>query len=155
VVGVSWEDAQRYASWAGLRLASEAEWEYACRAGTSSRFYTGDTEKDLDQAGWCGKNSGGKLHPVGEKKPNAWELYDMHGNVWEWVEDDYHNSYGGAPADGQAWVDNPRGSARVLRGGCWDSVARNYRSATRRDRWPESRDYFVGFRLSRSVALGP
>jgi len=155
VVGVSWKDAQRYASWAGLRLASEAEWEYACRAGTSSRFYTGDTEKDLDQAGWYGKNSGNQTHPVGEKAPNAWGLYDMHGNVWEWVEDDWHDSYNKAPDDGSAWVDEPRGSDRVVRGGCWSFDARYCRSAVRFLSAPGSRNIDVGFRLSRSVALGP
>jgi formylglycine-generating enzyme required for sulfatase activity len=155
VVGVSWEDAQRYASWAGLRLASEAEWEYACRAGTRSRFYTGDREKDLDQAGWYEKNSGGRTHPVGEKKPNAWGLYDMHGNVWEWVEDDWHDTYKKAPDDGSAWADNPRGSTRVIRGGSWNVDAHSCRSATRDGDWPVLRSNRVGFRLSRSVGLGP
>jgi formylglycine-generating enzyme required for sulfatase activity len=155
VVGVSWEDARRYASWAGLRLASEAEWEYACRAGTSIRFYAGDTEKDLDQAGWYGDNPSGKLHPVGEKTPNVWGLYDMHGNVWEWVEDDWHDSYKGAPDDGSAWIDKRRGSDRVIRGGGWGDGARYCRSAMRGGSGPGDRDDHVGFRLSRSVALGP
>jgi formylglycine-generating enzyme required for sulfatase activity len=156
VVGVDWEDAQLYASWAGLRLPSEAEWEYACRAGTSSRYYTGDTEKNLEQAGWYIENSGGQTHPVGGKTPNAWGLYDMHGNVWEWVEDDWHRSYEGAPADGRVWGDNPRGTRRVLRGGGWGFDARLCRSAVRSGSEPDDhRDYNVGFRLSRSVALGP
>jgi formylglycine-generating enzyme required for sulfatase activity len=155
VVGVSWEEAQRYASWAGLRLASEAQWEYACRAGTRTRFYTGDTEKDLDQAGWYDKNSGGQTHTVGEKAPNAWGLYDMHGNVWEWVEDDWHDSYKKAPDDGSAWIDKPRGSYRVLRGGGWGVVAQGCRSAVRVSYWPDVRVFSLGFRLSRSVALGP
>jgi formylglycine-generating enzyme required for sulfatase activity len=131
VVGVSWEDAQRYAEWAGLRLPTEAEWEYACRAGTQTRYYTGDTEKDLDRAGWYDENSGDKLHPVGEKEPNSFGLYDMHGNVWEWVEDDWHKNYKGAPNDGRAWIDEPRGARRVIRGGGWGNVARLCRSAIR------------------------
>jgi formylglycine-generating enzyme required for sulfatase activity len=154
VVGVSWEEAQGYASWAGVRLASEAEWEYACRAGTRSRFYTGDSEKDLDEAGWLAGNSGDKLHPVGEKKPNAWGLYDMHGNVWEWVEDDWHDDYKGAPNDGSAWIDKSRGSARVIRGGGWVSDAQRCRSASRVYVGPDIRSFDVGFRLSGSVSLG-
>ena len=122
VVGVSWHDAQAFAGWAGLQLPSEAQWEYACRAGTTTEYYTGDSETDLDRAGWYRGNSGGGLHPVGQKEPNAFGLYDMHGNVWEWVEDDWHNSYDGAPADGSPWLDSPRGSDRVLRGGSWYSA---------------------------------
>jgi formylglycine-generating enzyme required for sulfatase activity len=155
VVGVSWEDARRYTSWAGLRLPSEAEWEYACRAGTSTRFYSGDSEKDLDQAGWYSKNSGGQTRPVGEKVPNSYGLYDMHGNVWEWVEDDYHGSYDSAPDDGSAWIDEPRGSNRVVRGGGWSYDAQYCRSAVRDYYRPVNRVLDVGFRLSRSVALGP
>jgi formylglycine-generating enzyme required for sulfatase activity len=147
VVGVSWNDAKRYAEWAGLRLPTEAEWEYACRAGTGTRFYTGDKEEDLDKAGWYHKNSGGQLHPVGEKVPNTFGLYDMHGNVWEWVEDDWHSNYDNAPNDGRAWVNKPRGARRVIRGGSWYYFARYCRS-------PDNRLYFLGFRLSRSVSLG-
>jgi formylglycine-generating enzyme required for sulfatase activity len=110
---------------------------------------------DLDQAGWYEKNSDGKLHPVGEKKPNAWGLYDMHGNAWEWVEDDWHRIYKGAPEDGSAWIDKPRGSYRVLRGGSWFFDARFCRSATRSSYAPDFRSYYVGSRLSRSVAIGP
>jgi hypothetical protein len=132
-----------------------AEWEYACCAGTRSRYYTGDKEEDLDQSGWYSKNSGGRTHPVGEKKPNGWGLYDMHGNVWEWVEDDWHDNYKGAPNNGSAWVDKPRGSYRVIRGGGWRHDAQYCRSATRYDAWPGLRHNYAGFRLSRSVALGP
>jgi len=154
VVGVSWEDAGRYAAWAGLRLPTEGEWEYACRAGTQIRYYTGDKEKDLDRAGWYSKNSGGALHPVGEKEPNDFGLYDMHGNVWEWVEDDWHNNYNDAPNDGCAWIDEPRGSFRALRGGSWSFSAHGCRSAFRIYFEPDDRSIIVGFRLSRSVSLG-
>jgi formylglycine-generating enzyme required for sulfatase activity len=148
VVGVSWEDAERYAEWAGLRLPSEAEWEYACRADTSTRFYTGDKDKDLERAGWYNKNSGGQPHPVGQKEPNSFSLYDMHVNVWEWVEDDWHDDYVDAPDDGSAWIDEPRGAYRMFRGGSWRGSAQGCRSALRRGG-------DVGFRLARSVALGP
>ena len=114
VVGVSWNDARRFAEWAGLRLPSEAEWEYACRAGTGTRYYSGDDEKDLDRIGWYAGNSGGRLHSVGEKEPNDFGLYDMHGNIWEWVGDVWHDNYEGAPTDGSPWVEKPKGSDRVV-----------------------------------------
>ncbi|MBN1655179.1 MAG: SUMF1/EgtB/PvdO family nonheme iron enzyme [Deltaproteobacteria bacterium] len=147
VTEVSWWEAYLYARWLGARLATEAEWEYACRAGTTTRFYTGNTEKDLSRAGWYSKNSNSQTHPVGQKEPNAFGLYDMHGNVWEWVEDDWHDSYEGAPAGGRAWVDRPRGDSRVLRGGSWDSNPDYCRSAARLRYYPDFRVYRVGFRL--------
>ena len=151
---MSWEEAQRYAAWAGLRLPSEAEWEYACRAGSRTRYYTGDTEDDLRRAGWYAENSDSKLHPVGEKEPNAFGLYDMHGNVWEWVEDDWHDNYDTAPNDGRAWIDEPRGAARVVRGGGWINVALSCRASYRADDAPGARGSALGFRLARSVTLG-
>lgn len=96
-------------------------------------------------------NSGEQLHTVGEKEPNAFGLYDMHGNVWEWVEDDRHDNYKGAPKDGRAWVDKRRGSDRVLRGGSWSDYAQICRSANRGNGAPGLRYNFVGFRLARSV----
>ena len=154
-MGVSWEDARAYARWAGLRLPTEAEWEYACRAGTTTRFYTGDEGKDLDRAGWYDGNSGGRLHPVGEKAADAFGLYDMHGKVWEWVADDWYDAYTGAPTNGSAWVNSPRGTHREIRGGVWGGVAGDCRSAARNDRGPGVRSLILGFRLSRSVALVP
>jgi formylglycine-generating enzyme required for sulfatase activity len=147
VVGVSWEDARQYARWAGLNLPSEAQWEYACRAGTQTRYYSGETEEDLNRVGWFKKKWGNKLHPVGEKEPNEFGLHDMHGNVWEWVEDDWHDSYKGAPVDGRAWIDDPRGSGRVFRGGGWDGSAGNCRSAYRGRGEPDYRYDDLGFRL--------
>jgi formylglycine-generating enzyme required for sulfatase activity len=155
VVGVSWEDARVYARWTGLRLPSEAEWEYACRAGTTARFFSGDKEEDLAAVGWYGGNSEYRLHPVGEKTPNGFGLYDMHGNVWEWVEDDWHATYDKAPTNGNAWVDNPRAANRVFRGGSWGLGARFCRSAARIGYAPDDRSSGIGFRLARSVALGP
>ena len=147
VVGVSWHDAKKYAEWAGLELPTEAQWEYACRAGTTTRFHTGNANADLDRAGWYEKNSGGRLHAVGEKEPNAFGLFDMHGNVWEWCEDHYHDSYKDAPSDGTAWVDQGEGSSRVLRGGSWDDSAGFCRSAYRFGGGPGDRILIFGFRL--------
>ncbi len=136
VVGVSWHDANKFAQWANLKLPSEAQWEYACRAGTTTCYYTGDTEKDLDRAGWYDKNSGKRLHPVGEKEPNAWGLYDMHGNVWEWTRSLWGETwnhpefpYPYDPSDGRE--DMSRGAQRVVRGGSLDDIALDCRSAFR------------------------
>ena len=148
VVGVSWHNAQAFAQWAGLQLPSEAQWEYACRAGTYTRYYTGDLEADLDRAGWYGKNSGGKLHPVGGKEPNALGLYDMHGNVFEWCEDHFHINYDEATADANAWVGKKIENAnRVLRGGSWGIAAVHCRAAARVGDRPGGRSISDGFRL--------
>ncbi len=99
---------------------------------------------------WYDKNSSDRTHPVGQKQPNAFGLYDMHGNVWEWCEDDWDNSYANAPSDGSAWVDKPgRASDRVNRGGSWGFSAVSCRSAYRMKDPPTHRSTSVGFRLVR------
>ncbi len=120
----------------GFRLPSEAEWEYACRAGTTTRFYWGDDPgyTVINDYAWSYYNNthyGTK--EVGLKLPNAWGLHDMSGNVWEWCEDDWHDTYTGAPVNGSAWVASPRSTYRVLRGGSWNGVSYygNLRSAYR------------------------
>jgi formylglycine-generating enzyme required for sulfatase activity len=152
---VSWNDVQEFIKklnqrdpGKGYRLPSEAEWEYSCRAGTTTRFYTGNAEADLARAGWYDGNSGSKTHAVGQKTPNAWDLYDMHGNVWEWCQDWYHDSYNGAPVDGRAW-ETPSETFRVLRGGSWGINVRICRSSFRFRYEPDNRnDYFFGFRVA-------
>ncbi|MFH0765001.1 MAG: formylglycine-generating enzyme family protein [Calditrichota bacterium] len=129
-------------------MPTEAEWEYACRAGTTTRFYSGNNDADLAGVGWYDGNSVSKTHPVGQKIPNAWGLYDMHGNVWEWCQDWYHDSYKEAPADGRTW-ETPSGTARVLRGGSWDGYPRNCCSANRFWFDPVTR-HRLGFRVVRS-----
>ncbi|MCP4455682.1 MAG: formylglycine-generating enzyme family protein, partial [Planctomycetes bacterium] len=146
---VSWDDAKVFcerltkmakASGRVFTLPCEAQWEYACRAGSTTRYCFGDDEAKLGEYAWYDKNSKGQTQPVGQKRPNDWGLYDMHGNVWEWVEDDWHDNYRGAPVDGRAWVDNQRGAARVIRGGSWGSGARGCRSAIRGGISPDDRD---------------
>ena len=131
-----------------VRLSTEAEWEYACRAGTKTAFYTGDTEADLDRAGWYGKNSNNTTHPVGQKIPNAWGEYDMHGNVWEWCADWYGDYIAGAATDPQGPT---QGQYRVLRGGSWGDIRGACRSAERYCRSPLCRLYFYGFRVAADV----
>jgi formylglycine-generating enzyme required for sulfatase activity len=160
VINVSWEDAVNYAVWLSrltgerYRLPTEAEWEYAARANTTTAFSFGDDIGKLNEYAWYSDNSEGKTHPVGKKKPNAWGLYDMHGNVWEWVADDWHDNYREAPHDGRAWVDDPRGAYRVMRGGSWDYGAQGCRAAGRFYDRPSYRYDDFGFRLAKSVALG-
>lgn len=133
----------------GYRLPSEAEWEYACRAVTTTNYYSGDSESDLGRAGWYYGNSGRETHPVGQKSPNNWGLYDMHGNVWEWCEDYWHDNYSGAPTNGSAWL-SPSSSSLVLRGGFWVNYDYGCRSANRVNDNPSVRYNNCGFRLVRS-----
>jgi formylglycine-generating enzyme required for sulfatase activity len=153
---VSWNDVQEFIRKLNekegtnkYRLPSEAEWEYACRAGTTTRYSFGDFESKLGDYAWYGDNSGDKTHPVGQKKPNSWGLYDMHGNVREWVQDSWHDDYNGAPADGSAWEGD--GAGRAFHGGCWFSSAWNSRSAIRNHSGPRLRGDFLGFRLLKSL----
>ncbi len=128
------------------RLPTEAQWEYACRAGTDGPY--GGTRM-LDGMGWYDGNSGHQTHPVGQKKPNAWGLFDMHGNVWEWCRDWYTDTL---PGDRVADPSGPNsGSFRVIRGGSWISTAGYCRSAFRNSREPGSRHNFLGFRLALSA----
>jgi len=156
---VSWNDCQDFIeklneldSRHTYRLPSESEWEYACRAGTTTRFYWGNSDSGSVMGDYCwyGSNSSSSTHLVATKLPNAWGLYDMSGNVWEWCEDTYQSSYDGAPTDGSAWVVSGA-SSRVKRGGSWLTHARSCRSALRNDLSADIRYDGLGFRLARSV----
>jgi len=157
VENVSWDDLQGFIKRLNkkedtdkYRLPTEAEWEYAARAGTSTRYSFGDDESMLGEYAWYDENSGEKTHPVGEKKPNPWGLYDIHGNVWEWVQDRWHENYDGAPLDGSAWESGGSGR-RIQRGGGWHTSARRCRSANRIGYTPDIRFYNIGVRLVRSL----
>ena len=166
VINVSWDDAQGYLRWlAGqtsqdYRLPSESEWEYACRAGTTTRFNTGHIIT-TDQANFDGNFPAEgcpdgryleKTAPVGSYAPNGFGLCEMHGNVWEWVADCWNDSYIGAPTDGSAWLTGDCGRA-LLRGGSWHFLGRSLRSAYRNNGDRGRRSYFMGFRVARSVTL--
>ena len=176
VVSVSWDDAQAFIAKLNAmddgylyRLPSEAEWDYAARAGRTTE-HTGD----LDSIAWYANNSGkarldaltilstdpsnygtrldeneNRTHDVGGKHPNGFGLYDMYGNVWEWCQDWYHDSYNGAPTDGSAWISGGEQKYRVLRGGSWYAKAQRMGSAVRDFRTPDSRAVVphIGFRL--------
>jgi formylglycine-generating enzyme required for sulfatase activity len=152
----SWHDAQNYVNWISqktgkrYRLLSEAEWEYVCRAGSKTAYCFGDSEEDLGHYAWHAGNSEKKTHPVGEKKPNAFGLYDMHGNVWEWCEDCRNDSYRGAPDDGSAWTFGDR-SYRVRRGGSYADNPEHLRAQVRCFSDPRNQFYFNGFRLARPL----
>jgi len=155
---VSWEDAQSFISWLNIqagkpvyRLPTEAEWEYAAKAGTETHWACGDGEWCLTQMGWFKNNSEGHTHPVKTKMANYWKLYDMHGNVWEWVQDWYDSDYYSKSPDKDP-LNSSRGSSRVHRGGCWYYSAGLCRSALRYGISPGYRFTVVGFRLARSPA---
>ena len=146
VVGVSWKNAQAFCNWAGFRLPTEAEWEYACRAGATSEYSFGDDPSKLGEYAWFDENSDGQTQPVGAKKPNAWGLHDMHGNVWEWCQDGAYRRYNDEP---QVDPLGPEGAAlRVIRGGSWRDVARSCRAACRSGNEPRFRSIDLGFRVA-------
>ena len=144
--------AQRLSQKTGkqYRLPSEAEWEYAARAGSSPEWSFIHSENQLGYYAWFSANSQAKTQRVAQKKPNAFGLFDMHGNVWEWTQDCWHDNYAGAPTDGSAWtkVDCPN---RVLRGGSWYGGPVVLRSAGRGRGTPVSRFDLYGLRLARTL----
>jgi formylglycine-generating enzyme required for sulfatase activity len=167
VVNVSWDEAEEYCqrlarkTGRAYRLPSEAEWEYACRAGTTTPFHIGATLSP-EMANYDGNSpygSGpkgrylGRTAPVGQyKAANRFGLYDMHGNVWEWLGDIWHNSYRGAPTDGSAWEAGEDPNYHVIRGGSWFNSADECRSASRNSAVKDGRYQRVGLRVALTVA---
>ena len=150
---VSWHAANAYcrrlaaATDLQVCLPSEAKWEYACRAGSQTKYCFADDDSELVAYAWYGQNSGMSPHGVGKLEPNAWGLYDMHGNVWEWCRDHWHGTYKGAPSDGSAWEGDDPFSPRVVRGGSWDLNPWVCRSSYRFVCLPGYRRVYVGFRV--------
>jgi formylglycine-generating enzyme required for sulfatase activity len=151
VESVSWEDAAEFCRRLSRRtnqavaLPTEAQWEYACRAGAKTRFSSGDDERSLATVARYSQGANGGTAPVGSKKPNAWGLYDMHGNVWEWCADWYAGSYVNAPTQDPAGP--ALGESHVLRGGSWINTADGCRCATRNKGLPDVRYNGIGFRI--------
>ncbi len=158
VIMVSWDDAKAYAAWlsaetgAAYRLPSEAEWEYAARAGARTKYSWGDeVGRNRANCDGCGSQwDRRQTAPAGSFAPNGFGLYDMHGNVSEWVEDCWNRSYAGAPSNGGAWLSGDCGE-RVLRGGSWFDIPRFLRTAYRLSYTTDSRDFHLGFRVARTL----
>jgi formylglycine-generating enzyme required for sulfatase activity len=163
VVCVSWHDARAYVSWLNAkmrpavsssdgpyRLPSEAEWEYAARAGTTTRFWWGDDDGDAAGRAWYKSNSENRTHPTGTKPANRFGLHDMAGNVWQWTQDCYAETYAGAPTDGSA-AEVGNACMRVDRGGSWFYPAWLLRPATRERNPADYRDRIMGFRVARTL----
>ena len=157
VVGVSWQDVQKFIAWLNkkevnnkYRLPTEAEWEYAARAGTDFRYPWGDFHEKSSLYAWYAKNSNNRLHEVGLKKSNPWGLYDMQGNAWEWTGDWYSKTtYKRTPTLGPKGV--KIGINRVIRGGRWFNSAKEMRSSARYKAKPNFRNNMIGFRLVREL----
>jgi len=153
VESVSWDDAQEFCRRLSekegetYRLPTEAQWEYACRAGSTTKWYFGDDESQLADYAWYKVNSYLMPHSVARKKPNAWGLYDMHGNVWEWCDDWFETFYYGNSPNTDP-TGPASGETRVYRGGCWNHEATYCRSAFRGNSWTGERALHLGFRVS-------
>lgn len=157
---ISWDEAQQFCRQvtalmqaAGLieknqviRLPSEAEWEYVARAGTQTRYSFGDDVGQLGDYAWYTGNAAGNDPPVGAKKPNPWGLYDVHGYLWEWCADPWHDNYENAPTDGSVWSQGGDSRRRVLRGGSWKDPAEPLASRHRLAAPVDLRDDAVGLR---------
>ena len=170
IINISWDDAMEYAAWLSAqtgnryRLPTEAEWEYAARAGSNTKYHFGNNEAQLCQYGnhadtstdyeWrntaCSDGVGKGTAEVGRYRPNAFGLYDMHGNVHEWVQDCWNKSYAGAPRDGNAWTSGDC-SQRVIRGGSWSLLPGSLRSAYRTGYSRSARPSLLGFRLAQDL----
>jgi formylglycine-generating enzyme required for sulfatase activity len=166
VVYVSWDDAKAYVAWLSsqthcdYRLPTEAEWEYCCRAGTTSPFWWGSSITSAQanyDANYVYKGGGSKGEwrqatvPVNQFAANPWGLYQVHGNVFEWCEDAWHSDYNGAPADGSAWLEGGNADYRVVRGGSWDVYPDYLRSAVRSRGTAINRNNDLGFRVGRTL----
>jgi formylglycine-generating enzyme required for sulfatase activity len=157
-INVSWVDAKQYVGWLSqltgkeYRLPTEAEWEYAARAGADTRYsWSDDIGMGNANCYECGSQWGLQTAPVGSFKPNRFGLYDMHGNVWEWVEDTWHRDYDGAPTDGSAWLRGGDPSFRIVRGGSWRNESELVRAAVRFRRHVRVRFDTLGFRVARTL----
>jgi len=159
VINVSWGDAKQYLAWLSeltqkeYRLLTEAEWEYAARAGSTTRYFWGDDPRaGHANCDGCGSSwDRQQTAPVGSLEPNAFGLYDMLGNVWEWVEDSWHENYNGAPADASASVSGADPNYRVIRGGSWRNESELVRTAVRVDRNIHVRFDTLGLRIARTM----
>lgn len=151
---ISWDDIQQFIvkmnqkTGRRYRLPSEAEWEYAARAGSTTEWSFGSDESKLGSYAWYDKNSGGKTRAVGQKLPNAFGLFDMHGNVWEWVQDCWHDTYAGAPTDGSAWITGCYSNSRLVRGGSFNAGPMHLRSTDRNRISADIRGASGSFRLA-------
>ncbi len=150
VVHVTWYEAALFAEWLGYRLPTETEWEYAARAGSRGRYWSGDRREDLDKVGWFNGNNAWSTRAVGRKPPNPWGLHDVHGNVWEWCEDHSMRDYSqGPPVDPHLpFLSSDSSARRVVRGGSWVFSARYCRSAYRYESDPRYGLEGIGFRLA-------
>ena len=158
IINVTWWDAQAYIRWLKkttghkYRMPSEAEWEYAARAGTTTAYSWGDeaTGLALGNCRDCGEKISHQTEPVGSFKPNPWGLYDVHGNVWEWIADCWHPSNAGAPADGSVRMAE-KCRERAMRSGSWYYFSKNLRSSWRFKNDARVRSYGIGFRVVREL----